>query len=346
MADTSAASAWSREDLAERLVRYRNLVPCTTAFVDTRTPGSDRKENFTIIGPGVSESPDQHVHLDIPHGFNIGGARQPPHCTNSQHSHDTAEVFVVHSGRWAFYLGENADGARVELAPGDTISVPVHVFRGFENIGGDIGFMFAVLGGDDPGRVTWAPYVFEAAKRSGLLLLENGSLVDLARGQTVPEGSTEMAPTTAEQAASFRRLDSEALRRCVVAADEAAAAGNSLLAADGIGETPIIGAARADGMPPGKLDWPHGFQLRKLVLQPGTRTVAHTRPQEEVLLMHRGSLNIAVDDCRFELDPGDVMSIPIGRPRRYGNAAGEPCTIYIVDGGESPQGYRHAQITG
>ncbi|MDP6881851.1 MAG: cupin domain-containing protein, partial [Alteromonas macleodii] len=63
--------------LSERLVRYEELIPCRNAFIDTRSPGSDQKENFTIIGPGVAENPDQHVHIAIPHGFNIGGARQP-----------------------------------------------------------------------------------------------------------------------------------------------------------------------------------------------------------------------------------------------------------------------------
>ncbi len=342
MADTSAVSSWSRDELAARLVRYKDLIPCTTAFVDTRSPGSDRKENFTIIGPGVSESPDQHVHLDIAHGFNIGGARQPPHCTNSQHSHETAEVFVVHSGNWAFYLGENADGARVELAPGDTISIPIHVFRGFENIGADVGFMFAILGGDDPGRVTWAPYVFEAAKRNGLVLLENGSLVDLVQGQSVPEGIAEMTPTTADDAARFLQLDEGALRGCVVAAAEPAPAARSLLTARDIAESPIIGSGRDDGMPAGKLDWPHGFQLRKLVMQSGAQSDVHVRPQEEVLLMHRGSLTLTVDDCAIDLTPGDVMSIPVGRPRRYRNSGDSACALYIVDGGESPRGTRLA----
>ena len=342
MAETCAGSSCSRDELAQRLVRYGDLIPCTTAFVDTRTPGSDRKENFTIIGPGVSESPDQHVHIDIPHGFNIGGARQPPHCTNSQHSHETAEVFVVHSGRWAFYLGENADGARVVLAPGDTISIPIQVFRGFENIGEDVGFLFAVLGGDDPGQVTWAPYVFEAAKRNGLLLLENGSLVDLVRGQTVPDGVAEMAPTTADDAARFRQLDDAALRECVVAAAECPPAAQSLLTAEAIAETPIIGTCREDGMPSGKLDWPHGFQLRKLMMQPGAQTVLHSRPQEEVLMMHRGSLALVVDDNAFHLGPGDVMSIPVDQPRRLRNVGDHPCALYIVDGGESPRGFRLA----
>lgn len=85
--------------LEQRVVRYADLRPCTNAFVDARTPGSGKKENFTIIGPGVSENPNQYVHIPEPHGFNIGAARQPGGCLNSQHSHETAEVFVIHSGQ-------------------------------------------------------------------------------------------------------------------------------------------------------------------------------------------------------------------------------------------------------
>ena len=36
------------------IVRYGELKPCKTAFIDAHTPGSDQKENFTIIGGGVS----------------------------------------------------------------------------------------------------------------------------------------------------------------------------------------------------------------------------------------------------------------------------------------------------
>ena len=101
-----------------RVVKYEDLVPCLNAFIDTRTPGSDKKENFTIIGPGVSENPHQFVHIKDPHGFNIGGARQPPKCVNSQHSHETAEVFFIQSGRWRFMLGEAGKDADVVLGPG------------------------------------------------------------------------------------------------------------------------------------------------------------------------------------------------------------------------------------
>ena len=338
MPDTSTASTWTRDQLNARLVRYADLIPCTTAFVDTRTPGSEGKENFTIIGPGVSESPDQHVHIDIPHGFNIGGARQPPNCVNSQHSHETAEVFVVHSGRWAFHLGENAETAEVILEPGDVISIPIHVFRGFENIGDSVGFLFAVLGGDDPGHVTWAPYVFEAAKRHGLVLLQDGSLVDLTRGETVPEGAAIMPPTTAADVDRLRKMDTAALRGCVVSGAEFEPSGKSLLTTAGVAEAPVIGASRQDGMRAGKLDWSHGFQLRKVVLQPGSETTVHARPQEEVLFARCGSLSLTVDGVDFELGPGDVMSIPVNLPRQFRNSATETCELYAVDGGDNPAG--------
>ena len=68
--------------LTDRLVRYADLKPCLTAFIDTRSPGSDRKENFTIIGPGVAENPDQHIHIGIPHGFNIPDASTPSTATS------------------------------------------------------------------------------------------------------------------------------------------------------------------------------------------------------------------------------------------------------------------------
>jgi hypothetical protein len=98
------------QEMDARIVRYGDLKPCRTAFIDAHTPGSDQKENFTIIGGGVSEAADQHVHIAIPHGFNIGAAGQPPKCRNSLHSHRTAEVFFVLSGRWRFFWG--AGGTR------------------------------------------------------------------------------------------------------------------------------------------------------------------------------------------------------------------------------------------
>ncbi len=64
------------------------------------------------------------MHIQLPHGFNIGAAGQPPHCRNSLHSHRTAEVVFVLSGRWRFFWGRWGTAGEVELTPGDTMPLP------------------------------------------------------------------------------------------------------------------------------------------------------------------------------------------------------------------------------
>jgi mannose-6-phosphate isomerase-like protein (cupin superfamily) len=322
--------------LAERLVRYSELRPCTTAFIDTRTPGSAEKENFTIIGPGVAENPDQHVHIDIPHGFNIGGARQPPGCVNSQHSHETAEVFVIHSGTWAFYLGPNREDGKVTLGPGDTISIPVHVFRGFENVGSEVGYMFAVLGGDNPGHVTWSPYVFDNAKEYGLILLDDGSLVDTRKGETVPAGKRAMPATTDTDVAALRRLKANEMGDCVVTRAELQPTEHRALPQ--LREFPIIGASGdAEGIAAGKMGWSHGFQLRHVCVDPGTATSQHQRHEEEVILMQTGVLSVELPEGNIELHAGDVFTVPIESPRVFANKGNATAEAYIVRGGDQPR---------
>jgi mannose-6-phosphate isomerase-like protein (cupin superfamily) len=288
--------------LKNRMVRYADLIPCYNAFIDCRTPGSEAKENFTIIGPGVSENPDQHVHIAEPHGYNIGGARQPPGCVNSQHSHDTAEVFVVHSGHWRFDLGEHGEDAQVDLHPGDVISIPTQVFRGFTATksadDGSPGFLWAVLGQDNPGRVTWAPKVFEMAKDYGLVLLENGSLVNTAAGEMVPPDVQPMAPTS--------RQDAEALTR--MSAQQAEAIVWRHTAAVGTNVSPIIGEE-------GSLNWNHGFQLDRIEMAPGETIDWDAADSKDVLFVHRGSIDIACDDGCVTLGEGDTISLPAGLPR-------------------------------
>jgi mannose-6-phosphate isomerase-like protein (cupin superfamily) len=326
----------SMPEMQARLVRYGELKPCTTAFIDTRTPGSELKENFTIIGPGVAENPEQHVHIHLPHGFNIGGARQPPRCVNSQHSHETAEVFVIHSGRWRFMTGPDGTDGHVDLDPGDTISIPVNTFRGFENIGTGVGFMFAVLGGDDPGHVTWAPSVFEAARRYGLVLLEGGRLIDTTK-EEMPPGSRPMRPTSAADLARFDRYDSAAITRCTVKSAQLSAAGG-LSRFPGFEECPIVGVANeAEGVPGSPLSWPHGFQVRALRVAPGAHCPAHLREEEEVLMMHSGQLSVRWTDGSLTLGAGDTLTVPKRLRRVFANEGREQAVAYVVRGGNHPR---------
>ena len=303
MTRASGADTWTTEQLLTRVVRYVDLNPCYNAFIDCRTPGSEAKENFTIIGPGVSENPAQHVHITEPHGFNIGGARQPPGCVNSQHSHDTAEVFVVHTGTWRFDLGEHGDDAQVILRPGDTISLPTGMFRGFTNVGEDIGFLWAVLGQDNPGRVLWAPKVFEMAQDYGLVLLENGSLVDTHAGETLPADVAPMPVTSVDQVAVLTRPTPEQADRLVIRAEPTSAM--------------LIG-------PDAPLGWPHGFTLDRLMVDGQMAGLVG----RHVLFVQAGRLALVSPDGSVDLAAGDTMTVSadLGTHDLVGTGA----TVFVV----------------
>ncbi|MEN9011499.1 MAG: cupin domain-containing protein [Yoonia sp.] len=309
-------------EMEARIVRYGELMPCKTAFIDAHTPGSDQKENFTIIGGGVSESPDQHVHIGIPHGFNIGAAGQPPKCRNSLHSHRTAEVFFVLPGRWRFFWGRYGDAGEVVLEEGDIINIPTGIFRGFENIGTDYGMIIAVLGGDDAGSgVIRAPQVIEDAADHGLVLGQNGQLYDTKQGQSLPDGVVPMPVLTAEELAGFP----EPLARDVV--PRHVARYHDMVAMSDHAPVLVIGE---DGLLPDK----PGFEV-SMITRKSAKANMQTHDVPAVLMPMRGHWAVEIDDPdgahKAVLNPGDTMSILAGMPHRVSPAmTGEASMFHVV----------------
>lgn len=328
--------------LTRHVIRYADMIPCKTAFIDARTPGSDKKENFCLIGQGVAENPDQVVHIEIPHGFNIGAARQPRGCKNSHHSHDTEEVFMVHKGSWKFTWGEDGSDGSAVLHEGDTISLPIHLFRGFENVGDDDGLIFSILGLDQTGtagHVMWSPYVFEEARDYGLVLLADGRLIDTAAGVEIPDDGTEIQPTTPEQAASMKTLSAADMAECVATADELKSLNTGGLSEqDGVQEIAVIGVENPnESIGAGKMDWPHNFQMRRLRIEPGAAIPAHTRAEEEVIIVQQGSLDVSTEELDFTLGKGDLFTAPVGMQRCYTNNGDQVADMMVVRRGDHPQ---------
>ncbi|MDJ0628986.1 MAG: cupin [Rhodobacter sp.] len=313
------------QEMETRIVRYGDLQPCKTAFIDAHTPGSDQKENFTIIGGGVSESPDQHVHITIPHGFNIGAAGQPPKCRNSLHDHRTAEVFFVLSERWRFFWGRWGTAGEVVLEPGDIFTIPTGVFRGFENIGTDYGMIMAILGGDDAGGgVMWAPQVIEDAADHGLVLAETGKLYDTTRGETLPDGVRAM-PLMSDNELAERTEPGTA----EVLPNHVARYWDLVALADKrpvkvIGETGLL------------RDKP-GFEVDFITRASATDS-KHMHDRPSVLMPVKGHWRVEWDEGATTLAPGDTMSVPGGLchnavPSMTGEAA-----LYHVVATDDPAG--------
>ena len=310
----------------DRIVRYGELVPCETAFIDAHTPGSDQKENFTIIGGGVSESPDQHVHIAIPHGFNIGAAGQPPKCRNSLHDHNTAEVFFVLSGRWRFFWGRWGNAGEVVLEQGDIINIPTGIFRGFENIGTEYGMIMAILGGDDAGGgVHWAPQVVEDAADHGLILGENGKLYDQKKGQSLPDGIGPMPVMQSDELAKRPELTTMDVVPNHVARFWDMFALSDSRPVNVIGENGIL------------RDKP-GFEVDFITRGSAVENLeSHRFPS--VLMPVRGHWRISWDGGSEVLAPGDTMSVPAELNHSIIPAVTGEAALYQIKGNADPAGH-------
>ncbi len=312
-------------NIQDRIVRYGELKPCKTAFIDAHTPGSDQKENFTIIGGGVSESPDQHVHITDKIGFNIGAAGQPPKCKNSLHSHTTAEVFFVAKGRWRFFWGLHGTAGEFVAEEGDIFDIPTGIFRGFENIGTDYGMIMSILGGDDAGGgVTWAPHVIEDAQAHGLRLGENGVIYDTKKGEALPHNVNPMPLLSEDELKAYPEVPVDAVIGKYVARYWDLMALAAQKPAKVIGEHGVI------------KDKP-GFEVDFLT-RGSAVTEAVTAEKPVVLMPMRGHWRINVDGYEVTLGNGDTaLVLPgesyVAEPSMTGEAS-----LYRITATDDPAG--------
>ncbi|WP_252179879.1 cupin domain-containing protein [Endozoicomonas sp. 4G] len=324
-----------QKTLNNSLVRYMELIPGTSAFIDARTPGSHLKDNFCIIGAGVAENSKQHVHIRETAGFNIGAAGQPPGIKNSLHSHNSAELFIIFKGEFRFYWGNEGQYDTV-LSPGDVISIPTNLFRGFEVVGRDYGFMFSVLGGDDSGGgVVWHPEVLSQSEGHGLYLKSDGSLVDTLAGDPVPESSELMPKLTDEEMENFDQYSVEQMQPFVVAKSNYRPVVSSF---NSLNENPDYQEYALTGSPLAQDD----FQVKsedkvsifayELNNRAGLPT--HSRKEKQVLINYSGDtlvkVNNGLEQGQILMTPGDVFSIPEGTAISLENQRGESLVYSIL----------------
>ncbi|MCO1653700.1 hypothetical protein [Pseudonocardia humida] len=338
-------------EVDRRTIRRTDWVPSKVAFIDCRTPGSDRKDNYSFIGPGVSQSAEQYVNLREPHGFNLGAAGMPRGTTNSLHLHFTAEVFINFGGDYQLRWG--ADGRQGELrsTDGDVVSVPTWIFRGFTNTGDDEGVLLTVLGRDDTGGIIWGPTVLEEAAGHGLYLTADNRLIDTVQGEQVPDGATLIQPMPQEEIDRLDAFTVEEFRaRVVTPADRRWLAEPFLCStlAGGRAELALVigyGMSEDRRAAPALHD-PHGFDLAWLRAVPGEGVLTHRHPGSQVVTAKAGRwevrLNTGADERVVELGPLDTLSVPAGAWRSFtlldtaGGRAAESGTgeLLVVNNGD------------
>ena len=249
----------------------------------------------------------------------------------------------MHSGQWRLHFGPNKEDGSLDIGPGDVASIPIHMFRGFSKIDQGKGFLWMPLGQDDPGKVTWAPAVFEAAADHGLKLAKGGRLIDTSSGgYELKHVELEAAPDE-NSLAHLKTPPVQKLMECVVRADEMRANLASPLAGEGVEEAGVIvPQPTRDGFSAGPIAgwWPHDLNLRRLTLQTGAYIPMHARAEVEVLFVQSGMVEVSWQDGSDEhalfMGSGDTLSMPVYVHHAFRNTASVPAVLFVVRGTEDP----------
>lgn len=327
------------QDIADaRHIKRDDYVSCTVAFIDCKKPGSDTKENYSIIGPGVTSSDDQVINLPEAHGFNIGAAAMPHGITNNLHIHFTAEVFIVQAGEWTFRWGSNGEN-EIKGTKGDIVSVPTWIFRGFTNAGPDDGWLFTILGGDNTGGVIFHPEIIREAAEYGLYISSENRLIDTSRGDEVPPESGRIPPMPDEDVAALRNVSRDEMMSRIVAADAREfrpAFIDQALPTGGAQIAPVIGfgmTQNRDHAAP--VTNSHGFSAEWLRIEPGQSVGPFILDEKMVLMMHEGQAQLDYDSgASVNLNGWDTYSVPGGVYRTLKATGDTPVEALVVLSGD------------
>ena len=328
---------------ASRLVRRSDLVACKLAFIDCKLPGSEQKENYSIIGAGVSESDAQFVNLQEPHGFSLGVAAMPPGVTNNLHIHYTAEVFMIFRGEWLFRWGAEGQDGEIVGRAGDVISIPTWIFRGFTNVGADDGWIFTCLGRDDCGGLIWHPSILRGAAAYGLYLTRDDVVVDTQAGAAKPHESELTLPLPDAVIAALDRYSVAAMRQRLVAAGDRAWSGRALLDAVLPGHrsalAPVVGPGMTeDRKSRPQVTNPHGFCIEWLRIDAGQAVGPFRSGRKQVLIAYEGAIEITLnrgaDAATLAVGTSDLYSVPAGAWRSLRCVGDKPATLAVITAGD------------
>ncbi len=338
-----ASAPLSPADARARHIRRADMVACKVAFIDCRMPGSERKENYSLVGAGVTQSHDQVVNLTEPHGFSLGGAAMPPGTVNNLHVHFTAEVFMIQRGTWTFRWGADGQDGEIVGHPGDVVSVPTWIFRGFTNSGNEDGWIFTALGGDDTGGIIWHPSILENAAQYGMYLTQDNMLVDTEAGAAEPAPHALMPALSPAQIATLPQYSPAQMAQRVAPAADRQWSGRALLCTGLPGMAaelaPVIGHGmtedRAHAAPIGNA---HGFSIEWLRIVPGQRVGRHMLAEKQVAIVMSGAADLVLngpgDEVPVHVATGECFSLPGGAWRSVAAAGDAPVEIALITAGD------------
>ncbi|ANE04654.1 cupin domain-containing protein [Corynebacterium crudilactis] len=334
----------SKEELSSRVITFSDWVPCKAAFIDCKTPGSDQKDNYSFVGPGVSQSSDQFVNVSSAHGFQLGAAGMPNGVSNSLHLHFTAEVFVNFEGEFQLRWGPNGEQGNYISQDGDVITVPTWIFRGFTNIGPDDGILYTALGRDDTGGIIWGPQVLQDAEGYGLHLTRENLLVDTEAGDPIPSSENLIRPLSQAQLESLEVFSEDDFRKRVITREDRVYFDKAFLCSSLPGGRAklalVIGYGLTENrrqVPP--IHEPHSFSAAWIVANSGEGILRHKIEVPQTITIKSGTWKITINDGDDKqvvtLSSRDAISIPEGSWRQFRCISDTEGELFVVSAGDN-----------
>ncbi len=185
--------------------------------------------------------------------------------------------------------------------------MPTNMFRGFENAGNKEGLIFVVLGGDDPGIITWVPSVLEKAKQTGMALLNDNSLIDLSIND-IPKNKSLLEPISSEEIKKFDNYKLNELENYICKFSNRINYENKI--SENFNLIQVLGDTFQDKKFNPVINHNTGFNLSILKAKKGKlENLKFSKPA--IMFSQRGSWQIKIDDFLMKLNPRDTISIPI-----------------------------------
>ncbi|MFS0895048.1 cupin domain-containing protein [Microbacterium sp. 179-I 3D3 NHS] len=332
-------------EIERRTIRRSDWVPCNSAFIDCRTPGSDQKENYSFIGAGVSQNANQYVNLEENHGFNTGAAGMPKGISNNLHLHFTAEVFINLGGEFRLRWGVDGKQGEYISHDGDIVTIPTWIFRGFTNEGPDDGILYTVLGRDDNGGIIWGPSVLREAESYGLHLTADNKLIDTVAGDVLPDDVPLIKPMKQHYIDELTTYTVEDMRSRVIQPGDRTYSSAALLCAAVDGGRVELATVIGYGMSENRrqvpnVHEPHSFNLAWVKAEPGQGVLRHRHDKTQALLFKTGRWEVTLNgdpSTTVNLGAGDTFSVPEGAWREYRCVEGDETgsgTVLVINGGD------------
>ena len=185
--------------------------------------------------------------------------------------------------------------------------MPTNMFRGFENSGNKEGLIFVVLGGDDPGIITWVPSVLEKAKETGMALLNDNSLIDLSKNE-IPKDKSLLEPISSEEIKKFDNYKLNELEKFICKFSDRINFENKIN--ENFNIVQILGQSFQDKKFNPVINHNTGFNLSILKAKKGKlENLKFLKPT--IMFSQKGSWQIKIEDFGIKLNAKDTVSVPV-----------------------------------